>query len=482
MPTQINRRNFLKAMGASTASLAFASQASTEEKPNVVLILIDDMGWVDTGCYGSEYYETPNIDRLAQQEGMKFTNGYAACAVCSPTRAAIMTGRYPARLGVTDWIRSRFQGGKIPEDKENPSGYVGSKNQPLLCPENALWMELDEITIAEMLKPAGYTSCHIGKWHLGADDWYPDMQGFDYNIGGCDFGQPPSYFDPYENKHQGQIPTLEPRKEGEYLTDREADEAEKFIRTHKDQPFFLYMAHYAVHTPIQAKKNLIEKYKEKTPTNQKDPVYAAMVESVDHAVGKIMNTLDELDLSENTIVIFTSDNGGLLGKTNNAPLRSGKGYPYEGGIREPLIVRWPKKVEAGTTCDVPACSVDFLPTICDAVGLELPEDRSIDGESLMPLLTQSGALERDALFWHFPHYRYNQEIPYSIVRKGDWKLIKRYEGPTFELFNLEDDISETNDLSEKMPKKVKELDALLKQWLEDVNAKMPKKNPNYTPK
>jgi arylsulfatase A len=209
-----------------------------------------------------------------------------------------MTGRYPARLGVTDWIRARFQGGKIPDNKKNPTEYVSGKDRKLLCPPNALWMELDEITIAEALKPAGYTSCHIGKWHLGADDWYPDKQGFDFNIGGCDFGQPPSYFDPYSRKRQGPIPTLSSRRDGEYLTDREADEAANFIRSHKDKPFFLYMAHYAVHTPIQGKEDIVAKYKAKEPTNQKNPTYAAMIESVDDAVGKIISAIDESGIAE----------------------------------------------------------------------------------------------------------------------------------------------------------------------------------------
>lgn len=468
---------FNTSLGLGALSMAIPRALSAEKKPNIVLILVDDLGWVDTGCYGSTYYETPHIDRLASQ-GMRFTNGYAACAVCSPTRAAIMTGRYPARLGVTDWIRSRFQGGEIPEDKQNPSGYVGTKNQKLLCPENALWMELDEITIAEMLKPVGYTSCHIGKWHLGADDWYPDKQGFDYNIGGCDFGQPPSYFDPYCNKNQGCIETLEPREEGEYLTDREADEAVHFINQHKDKPFFLYMAHYAVHTPIQAKDELIKKYNEKEKTHQKDPVYAAMVESVDDAVGRIMQALDENGIAENTLVIFTSDNGGLMGKTSNLPLRAGKGYPYEGGIREPIIIRWPGVIEAGSTCDVPVTSVDYFPTLCEAAGVNLPADRPTDGESIMPLLKQNGELQRDAIFWHFPHYRGNI-TPYGIIRKGDWKLLMHYDGEPSELYNLKEDLSEENDIAPKMPEKVKELEEHLHQWLKETNAKMPKKNPDY---
>ena len=482
------RRHFLKTIGLGAAAFAikssrdatrlFANEA-TSNKPNIVLILVDDLGWIDTGCYGSKYYETPNIDKLAA-DGMRFTNAYAACAVCSPTRAAVMTGRYPARLGVTDWIRSRFQGGKIPENKKNPTEYVGGKNKKLLCPPNALWMELEEITIAEALKPAGYTSCHIGKWHLGADDWYPDRQGFDFNIGGCDFGQPPNYFDPYFRKGQGAIPTLEPHRKGEYLTDREADEAVKFIHNHKDKPFFLYMAHYTVHTPIQAKKELIEKYKAKPPTNQKNPTYAAMVESLDDAVGRICSTLDELNLAENTIIFFTSDNGGLLGPTNNAPLRSGKGFPYEGGIREPLIVRWPKVVKPGTVSNEPVTSVDYFPTICQAAGVPLPNDRDIDGVSLLGHLKSNGTreLNRHALYWHFPHYR-GKIVPYSIIREGSWKLIKRYEGKPFELFNLKSDLSEENDLSKIYPTKTRQLDAKLRRWLRLTGAKLPKPNPNY---
>ena len=485
------RRDFLKAMSLGTTALAlqgptgatrlFANKL-THKKPNFILILIDDLGWMDAGCYGSKFYETPNIDRLAA-EGMRFTDGYAACAVCSPTRAAVMTGRYPARLGVTDWIRARFQSGKIPANKKNPTEYVGGKNRKLLCPPNALWMELEELTIAEALKSGGYTSCHIGKWHLGPDNWYPDKQGFDFNIGGCDFGQPPSYFDPYSRKGQGQIPTLKPRRKGEYLTDREADEAVKFIRRQKDKPFFLYMSHYAVHTPIQGKKNLIDKYKAKKPTNQKNPTYAAMVESVDDAVGKICSVLDELNLADNTIIFFTSDNGGLMGVTSNAPLRAGKGHPYEGGIREPLIIRWPKVIKPGTLSHEPVTSIDYLPTICEAAGVLPPYDRPIDGISIVKHLKSNGTkkLSREAIFWHFPHYR-GKIVPYSIIRAGDWKLIKRYEGKTFELFNLKADLSEKNDLSEKMPEKVNELDAKLTGWLRAADAKLPIPNPDYRKK
>jgi arylsulfatase A-like enzyme len=450
-----------------------------DRPPNIIIMLVDDLGWADTGVYGSTYYETPNIDRLAGQ-GMRFTNGYAACAVCSPTRAAVMTGRYPARLGVTDWIRARFQGGEIPADRQNPTGYEGGPENRLLCPENALWMESREITIAELLRDAGYATCHIGKWHLGAEEWYPEKQGFDYNFGGCDYGQPPSYFDPYTNERLTEgIYHLPSREPGEHLTDREADEAVNFIRQHRSQPFFLYFANYAVHTPVQGRPDLVEKYKAKTPTHQTDPEYAALVEGVDIAVGKIMRSLEELDLADKTIIIFTSDNGGLLSKTSNAPLRSGKGFPYEGGIREPVIVRWPGNVEPGSVCDIPISSIDYLPTVCEIAGVETPPDRPIDGVSITALLKQTGTIERDALFWHFPHYRYDQETPYSIVRAGDWKLLKRYEGPSFELFNLALDLSEKQDLSEQFPEKVQALDALLSRWLQATGAKIPRPNSDF---
>jgi len=483
----VSRRRFLQAVGSgaawwATGSLRRTSAGQSQRRPNFVFILVDDLGWADVGCNGSRYHETPNIDRLAAQ-GLRFTNAYAACAVCSPTRASIMTGRYPARLGVTDWIRSRFQGGKIPENTQNPTEYVGDPKHRLLCPPNALWMELDEITIAEALKAAGYVSCHVGKWHLGADDWYPEKQGFDYNIGGCDFGQPPTYFDPYFRKGQGNIPTLAPRRAGEYLTDREGDEAVRFIREHRDRPFFLYLAHYAVHTPIEARADLVQKYQAKPPTQQKNARYAAMIESVDQAVGQVCAVLDELKLADNTVVLFTGDNGGLLPVTNNAPLRSGKGYPYEGGIREPLLVRWPGVIRPGGTSAEPVTSVDYFPTLCEAAGVPLPADRAIDGLSLVRHLGSGGTqpLGREAIFWHFPHYRGTDVVPYSIVRAGDWKLIKRYEGKAFELFNLRDDLSEQNDLSEARPEKVRELDARLQEWLRRTQAKLPTPNPSYAP-
>jgi len=477
------RRDFMRWLGAGAAALALPGcprepLKEARSPPNVIFVLVDDLGWSDGGCLGSDFYETPNIDRLAR-EGMRFTDAYAAAAVCSPTRASILTGRYPARLGITDWIRASFQGGKVPPDGKNPTGYEGAAKHRLLCPRNALWMELDEVTIAEALKAEGYTTCHIGKWHLGFDDWYPQRQGFDRNLGGCDYGHPPSYFDPYTNEKHGPIPTLAPRREGEYLTDREADEAVDFITTSKDRPFFLYLSHYAVHTPIQGRPDLVRKYEAKQRGRHKNAAYAAMIESVDSCLGRVLDTLEEQGLAGNTLVVFFSDNGGLKGVTDNAPLRSGKGFPYEGGIREPLIVRWPGVVAPGSQCQTPVISVDFLPTLLEAAGTAPPADRVIDGVSLMPLLRGTGTLEREALFWHFPHYRYNQEVPFSIVRAGDWKLIRRYEGERFELFNLREDLSESDDRSAAEPGRVAELDAMLSDWLARAGARLPKENPSY---
>ena len=444
--------------------------------PNIVLVLVDDLGWMDLGCQGSTFYETPNIDRLAAQ-GMRFTNAYAACAVCSPTRAAVMTGRYPARVGVTDWIRARFQRGGIGTPAANPTEYVRRPNGKLWCPPNPYWMEHSELTLAEMLKPAGYRSCHIGKWHLGDDDWYPTAQGFDENYGGCDYGQPPSYFDPYQNRRLTEgIPFLPSRKPGEYLSDREADEAVEFIRRNRNNPFFLYMANYAVHTPIQAKAEVTAKYQAKTKTNQTDAKYAAMVESVDDAVGRIMAALAEYQLTRNTLVIFTSDNGGLDRKgrpTDNAPLRSGKGYPYEGGIRVPFIVHWPGVVQPQTLSHEPVISVDILPTILQATQVATGS-QAIDGVSLMEHVRSGGttALNRDALYWHFPHYRHSPG-PYSIIRSGDWKLIHYYEG-IYELYNLREDLAEAKNLAQALPEKVQELDAKLTRHLKAVGAKLPR--------
>ncbi|HLU48634.1 MAG TPA: sulfatase-like hydrolase/transferase, partial [Planctomycetota bacterium] len=318
------------------------------------------------------------------------------------------------------------------------------------------------------------------QWHLGDDAWYPERQGFHENHGGCDYGQPPSYFDPYTNPRLPEgIPTLAPRLEGEYLTDREGDEAATFIAANRDRRFFLHLAPYAVHTPIQAPKELVDEWRAKEPTHQKNAAYAAMVERVDAAVGKVLDALDEHGLAESTLVIFTSDNGGLLGPTDNRPLRSGKGYPYEGGIRVPAIVRWPGVIPAGSVSNEPISSIDWYPTIVDATGVSPPK-KEVDGRSLVEHLRRGGktSLGRSALYWHFPHYRQGREVPpYSIIRHGDWKLIRWHEGPTFELYHLRDDPSERRDLAPSLPYLVAELDAQLLGHLVSVGAKIPRRNP-----
>ena len=472
------------------ALAALSSFARAEDHPNVIVILVDDMGWMDLSCQGSDYYRTPSIDRLAT-EGMRFTDGYAACAVCSPTRAALQTGRYPHRIGVTDWIRSRFQRGRLGTPDKNPTDYVGGKNRKFLCPPNPYWMEHEEISIAEVLKGQGYQSGYIGKWHLGDPAWFPPGQGYDENKGGCDYGQPPSYFDPYnqprgrhETLRQG-IHNLPGRKKGEYLTHREADEAEALIRGwhEKKKPFFLMVGHYAVHTPIQALAEVAAKYqREKKPNNAK---YAAMVESIDDSTRQILATLKELEIDENTLIIFTSDNGGLDrngSPTENAPLRSGKGYAYEGGIRVPFLVRWPGVIPAGRVSDEPVCSIDILPTVVEAAGAKAPSDRAIDGLSLMPHLKSGGTakLLRDDLLWHFPHYRHAPG-PYSIIRQGNHKLIKFWGGP-FELYDLKEDLGEARNLAATMPKRVSELDTLLLKRLKETGARLPRENPDYAGK
>ncbi|MBC8128184.1 MAG: sulfatase, partial [Gloeobacteraceae cyanobacterium ES-bin-144] len=463
--------------------IAFGVETTSSERlPNIIFITVDDLGWADLGCYGSKFHETPAIDRLAA-EGMRFTDAYAAAAVCSPTRAAMLTGRYPARLGLTDWLRAEYQGGKIPADRKNPTGFDKNPDSKLDTPTNALWLELDEMTTAEVLKKRGYTTAHIGKWHLGFDDWSPEAQGFEVNIGGGDVGEPPSYFDPFlrpantawkEPALKG-IPKMPSRLHGEYLSDREADEAVNFIRQHRGGPFLLDLWHYAVHLPLGAKPELIEKYKAKNPQGgQKNPDYAAMIESVDQALARIVAVLDELDIASRTIIVFTSDNGGLSWITDNAPLRAGKGEPYEGGIRVPFIVRWPGVVPPNSTCNTPVISVDLLPTFTEIAGAALPVDRKIDGVSMVPLLRGAPSLEREAIFWHYPHYRQGNATPYTIVRKGDWKLIMRYGGKPSELFDLSQDLSEKNDLAAEQPEKVKELETAITNWTKDVGARLPR--------
>lgn len=442
-------------------------------RPNVILVVVDDLGWADLSCQGTTRWRTPHLDRLAR-EGLRFADGYAAGAVCSPSRAALLTGRAPARLGITDWIRARFQrpGGATPA--ANPVDYETEGDRPLACPPNPFWLDLDEVTIAELLRPLGYATAHIGKWHLGDDAWYPQHQGFDLNLGGCDFGQPPSYFDPYRTDAlRGGIPGLPPRTPGEYLTDREAAEAVAFIERHRDRPFFLHLAHYAVHTPIQAPEELTRAMAAATGLAGRQAAYAAMVRRVDDALGALLAALDRLELADNTLIVFTSDNGGLLPVTDNAPLRSGKGFAYEGGIRVPLLARWPAVIAAGGVTAEPAISTDWLPTIADATGAPLPA-RPLDGASLLPLLRDPAAVlpPRD-LVWHFPHYRGDQE-PFSILRRGPWKLIQRWQGPSWELFDLAADPGEARDLAAAQPDRVRELAAALAAQLTAMGARLPR--------
>jgi arylsulfatase A-like enzyme len=475
----MNRRQFLSSAGAgSAAALLYGftgCRPSTRRAPNFVFILVDDLGWRDVGFNGSRFYQTPHIDRLAAG-GTVFTQAYAAAAVCSPTRASILTGRYPARLGITDWIRAARDGGRIGPDRTNPGGFDDNPAYKLLTPRNALFLEPAEITTAEVLKRAGYATGHVGKWHLGPDGFLPANQGFDSNVGGADIGHTESYFDPYLNEG-APIPSLAPRREGEYMTDRLADEACAFIRAHKGGPFFLNLCHYAVHVPLQAKPDDVARFQGKPADGgQKDPVYAAMIKSVDDSVGRVLDVLDELGLAANTCVFFFSDNGGLHTVTDNSPLRMGKGYPYEGGIREALAVRWPGVVPAGARSEARVSSIDFFPTIVLLAGLDLPRDRVIDGLDLSSLLTgRSRSLPERDLFWHFPHYWWGDRVrPWSIVRSGDWKLIRFYEDGREELYDLAEDPGETSDLAAAKPEVVGELRRKLDEWLKETGAKLPK--------
>ncbi len=457
----------------------FAAEASPAAKPpNIVFILIDDMGWADVGCFGSSLHETPHIDSLATG-GMKFTAGYAACPVCSPTRASIMTGKYPARLQLTNFLK----------------GKRALKGSPILPALYADQLDLEELTLAEVLKSAGYATCHVGKWHLGGESFLPQYQGFDVNIGGSHRGMPRSFFWPRWKDN----PPVVGNFDGEYLPDRLSQEACKFIQAHRKGPFFLYLAHYAVHIPIEGKADKVAKYQKKLKDNpppkgrQNNPHYAAMVESVDESVGRVLNTLKRLKLDENTVVVFFSDNGGLStpeGKntpaTVNAPMRAGKGYLYEGGIREPCLIRWPGVTKPGAVCDEPVCSVDFFPTLCAAAGLDPRQVKTrgpIDGVSLTPLLRNAKAkLPPRALYWHYPHFSNQGGRPGGAVRQGDWKLIERYERGDLELYNLKNDVSETNNLAAKMPEKSRQMQEMLAAWRKDVRANMPRKNPQYREK
>lgn len=445
---------------------AFAQQ---QPKPNVVFILADDLGWRDLSSYGSPFYQTLNLDALAK-DGVLFTDAYSACTVSSPTRASVMTGKYPAKLHITDWI----EGHKMPKAK-------------LQIPDWTMYLPHEETSLAEVFKSNGYATAHIGKWHLGENEKYwPEFHGFDINIGGWAKGMPSvnkakgynGFFSPYGN------PRLKDGPIGEYLEERLANEACRFIEQSKSKPFFLNFWLYNVHTPIQAKQDKVDKYLALVDStqNQRNPTYAAMVEHMDDAVGEIITQLKRLGLYENTIIIFTSDNGGLIGNpkkqvTCNSPLRHGKGERYEGGVRVPLIIKTANQVNPNRTNSTPVISVDYMPTLIGLAKLKVDKKvlRDIDGIDIKPILTNKKAkLKRKSIFWHYPHYHTEGATPYSAVRNGDWKLIHTIETNSYELYNLKNDISETKNLIVSEQVVFAKLKKELESWKKKMGAQMPK--------
>ncbi len=470
----------------SVLSLLVASScnndSSSDKMPNFLFILVDDLGWSDLGSYGTSFYETPNLDKLATN-GIRFTDAYAACPVCSPTRASIMTGKYPTRLNITDWI----------------PGY-DPKNRKLLGTTDNHFLPLEELTIAEVLKEKGYNTFFAGKWHLGEIGFYPEDQGFDINLGGHHKGSPPGgYYTPYNN------PKLSDGPEGEYLTDRLTDESIRFLEENPDDPFLLYLAFYTVHTPIQANLEYVDHFRNKksdsgedqkpilvdehdgsTVINQVNADYASMVYAMDKNIGRLTYYLEQNGLSGNTYIIFTSDNGGLstlnwegrVGPTSVKPLRAGKGWCYEGGIRVPLIISGPG-IEPGRVTGQQVISTDYYPTILDLAGMPLKPEQHIDGISILPVLKENIITERDAIFWHYPHYHGSSWTPGAAIRSGDWKLIEFYDYEETELYNLADDPGEMNDLSETFPEMREKLIMLLRNLQKETGALFPEKNPAF---
>ncbi len=444
---------------------------------NVVFILVDDLGWSDLGCYGSSFYETRHIDRFAQSS-LRFTQAYAAAPVCSPTRAAILTGKYPARLDMTIWHEGAVAGG--PRDRK----LLAARSEPNLT--------RDETTLGELFRSAGYFTAHIGKWHLGTAAYYPETQGFDLNIGGTFWGAPSTFFFPFAGRwsqtdpETRYVPGLAPGKPGDYLPDRLTDKAIEIVQSMRDRPFFLNLWYYTVHTPIEAPDEIVNRYRQKSATGtQSNPTYAAMVERMDHNVGRILQTLQNLGLADRTIVVLTSDNGGVDIETrtgtptSNSPLRSGKGTLYEGGIRVPLLVHWPALSKPGT-CTETVSSQDFFPTFIEYLrkgqwtAHETAE--SVDGYSLLPLISNPAKnLGRSELFWHFPHY-YPRMTPGSAIRRGDWKAIHSYEDDSLELYNLKPDPGEEQNLEEAEPSMTTELRQSLDQWRQRMQANSPRQN------
>ena len=465
-----NRRQFLGDL-AGIAGLAMLpntlrAAANAANKPNIVLFLIDDMGWGDLGCYGNTFNETPHIDRLAQ-ESMRFTNAYAGAPVCSPSRAALLTGKTPARLHLTQWLPGTI--------------YPHKKLQEAPTP---LHLDPHAPTMAQMLKAAGYQTAAIGKWHLGGQGFLPENFGFDVNIAGDAHGHPPSYFGPFGFHH------LTGYTEKDYLTDVLTDKMEGFLQQAAGKgPFFLYMAEYGVHIPLQAKREMIEKYRRKNGgKDEPDPVYAAMIESVDLSLGRLRAALERAGVADNTMILLTSDNGGVgfQGRSlhrisGNGGLHGGKGYLYEGGIREPLLVHWPGVTRPGSVCDTPVIGMDFLPTFAGIAGTSaIPQP--CDGLDIGGLLRGSKPLDRETLYWHYPHYSDQGGTPSGAIREGDWKLIEFFEDDHVELYNLALDPGEQYDFASSFAPTAQDLRAKLREWRRSMGAAMPRPNPDWEPR
>lgn len=469
----------LSSLAIALASGAALAGASDHARPNIVFILADDLGWADLGCYGADLHETPRLDQFAR-ESVRFTQAYAMC-VCSPTRATIMTGKHAARLHYTIWSEGAIEG--------------GPKNRKLRDGEAISALPHTETTIAKRLHDAGYLTALVGKWHLGGWEHYPETHGFDVNIGGTGWGAPETFWWPYSGRGlYGQdfryVPHLEFGQPGEFLTDRLTDEAIKVIDRAGKKPFFLYLAHHSVHTPIEAKTEDVQHFDSKLRDglNHRHGIYAAMTKNLDDNVGRVLEHLKRRGLYRNTVVIFASDNGGYVGYdtrcgrkipvTNNAPLRSGKGSLYEGGIRVPLMVRWPGVARSGATCDEPVILTDMLQTLLKVAGLP-PAPDAPDGLNLVPLLKDPAAkLDRDALFFHYPHY-YHTTTPVSAVRARDWKLLEYFEDNRVELYNLREDLSEQHDLAKAMPEKAAAFREQLHAWRSAVGAAIPAPTPDF---
>lgn len=452
-------------LGLGAGGPALSGQAEPRPpRPNFVVVVVDDLGWADLGCYGSTDHATPQLDRLAAR-GIRFTNGYASCPVCSPTRAALMTGRSPARLHLTDWLPGR----------------ADRPDQRLLRPTIRQQLPLEETTLAEMLHAAGYATGSLGKWHLGPSGFWPEQQGFDLNVGGTQAGSPPGGYFGFKT------PSLQARGPDEYLTERLSREAVTFIHEHRDRPFFLYLAHYAVHIPLQARPEATLRFESATARgSQFNPIYSAMLESVDEGIGQIVAAIDENGLTDRTVIVFTSDNGGLSVRegpntpaTSNTPLREGKGYLYEGGIRVPWIWVWPGTFAAGRTCDTPIVSTDLLPTIANLIDMPLTPERPLDGVAITPLLRGQGSLPDRRLYWHYPHYSNQGGRPGGAIRSGNWKFIEPYEDRRAELYNLAEDPGESRDRAVEQPALVAEFQADLERWRRSVDAQMPTENPDF---